>query len=275
MTDSPQPRLSASVILLREAPAEDRGFEVFLLKRNDGSGFMPGRFVFPGGGLEKSDGAGEEGLRRCAIRELWEEAGILLARGGEAVADRALLAAGRKRMEQKGLGLEESLAEMGLEPDLEALVPFARWITPKARPKRFDTWFYLAPLPQGQEAEPDQQETTEGVWLTPDQALEENNTGRVGLAPPQVRILGELAAHTSLDRLLSQTRGKTPREPVEPVMWIQGKERIILLPWDKDHQAGRPVSQVEPCPAGECSRLVHDRGRWRPFVCCPEGGGAD
>lgn len=274
MTDSPQARLAASVILLRQAPGKAPGFEVFLLKRNDGSGFMPGRFVFPGGGLEKSDGNGEKGLLRCAIRELWEESGVVLARDGkgDAPSDKALLEQGRQDLEQGGQGLEKALDGLGLEPDLEALIPFARWITPKARPKRFDTYFYLALLPQGQEAAPDNRETTEGVWLTPDQALEENLSGRVGLAPPQVRILGELAAHGSLDRLLAQTREKADLAPVQPAMWIKEKERIILLPWDKDHQAGEPVSQVVPCPAGECSRLVHDKGRWHPFVCCPDKG---
>ncbi len=277
MTDSPQPRLSASVILLREAPGEGRGFEVFLLKRNDGSGFMPGRFVFPGGGLEKSDGAGEPGLKRCAIRELWEEAGVLLARRepGSEVPAGAGLEAGRKRLEQRGLGLEDVLEEMGLKPAFDLLIPFARWITPKARSKRFDTYFYLALLPRGQKAVSDFKETTEGVWLTPDQALEENLSGRVGLAPPQVRILGELAAHSSLESVLGEAGSDGPLEPVRPVLWKDGGRRIILLPWDEDHGRGSPESRAESCPAGECTRLIHEKGRWHPYACCPGLGTKD
>ncbi len=269
MEKSEEPRLSASVILLRVPDDKSQGYEIFLLKRSDRGGFMPGRFVFPGGSLEESDGTGEKGLRNCAIRELWEEAGVALTRnnGRTDQPGQEMLEAGRKRMEQANKGLDEALGEMGLEPAPELLVPFARWITPKARTKRFDTAFYLALLPQGQVASADLKETSEGVWLTPAQALEENRSGRVGLAAPQVRILGELSAFPTQEELFKKFSALDAPEPVRPILWSENGERVILLPWDRDHGKGSPASPAGPCPAAECTRLIHDRGRWLPFTC--------
>ncbi len=265
MSQLAPPRPSASVILLKKLEAPNEPFAVYLLKRNEKSKFMPGRFVFPGGALEPSDGRPEKGgLKRCALRELWEEAGVILADDPAAVA--ALPAAGRDEARQALLsgqsGLTEALAGLGLSPDLGALIPFARWITPLARPKRFDTTFYLARMPRGQTATSDDAETSQGVWLTPHRALEENQTAGVGLAPPQVRLLGELAEAESLEALLNRPANL---EPVQPILWSDGSRRVILLPWDGDYAAGAPQNEARPCPAGQASRLVHLDGRWLPF----------
>lgn len=267
MTEQAKIRLSASVILFRVPEGESRTFEIFLLKRHSKSRFMPGRFVFPGGGLETSDGLGEPGLRHCAIRELWEEAGVALVRGDipDGPKGREILETGREMLERTGLN--EVLGELGLEPALDLMVPYARWVTPVARPKRFDTIFYLAVLPKGQKASPDLKETSEGVWLTPAQALEENKSGQMGLAPPQVRILGELSAYSSLEELFDQAGTRGDLEPVMPVLWSDQGQRVIFLPWDKDHRIGKPQSSSKPCPAESCTRLVHDEGRWHPYAC--------
>lgn len=264
-----EPLASASIILLDSKRGQGEPFGLFLLKRRTGSSFMPDRFVFPGGKVEPTDGGdsfADHTLRTCALRELWEEAGVILASDPEKVAvlgiakrDSVLakLEAGRK-------DLTQAMADLGLSPALKMLVPYARWITPPARAKRFDTMFYLALMPDGQKAISDNKETSRGIWLGPGRALEENQAGRVELAPPQVRILGELAIHDSLEHLLEAGR-QADLSPVQPFLWINGKKRVILLPWDPDYSAQEPVSAARPCPAHQCTRLVHDKGRWLPF----------
>jgi 8-oxo-dGTP pyrophosphatase MutT (NUDIX family) len=269
MPDSNKPRLSASVILVEDRPGEDEPFRLFLLKRSDGSSFMPGRYVFPGGVVEESDGPEQgEGLRLCALRELFEEAGVILATDPAAAAGLSpvLKDKARKQVHLGRESLVSALAGLGLVPDTESLVPFARWITPPARAKRFDGSFFLALRPPGQGAEADEEETTQGVWLGPARALEENRAGRVLLAAPQVRMLGELAGFESLEDLLERT-GRNIPEPIRPILWDKEGERTIILPWDPDFRAGRPLNRAEPCGAGECSRLVHVKDRWLPFLC--------
>src|ERR1700761_6660447 len=125
------PRLAATVILLRGGRD---ALEVLLAQRNPQARFMGGAWVFPGGAVGPGDGEGELGLRAAAVRELAEEAGIQL-------------------------------------DDPAALVPFSRWITPAAAKIRFDTWFFLAPLPDGGEPRVDHQEMVEARWVTAAGAL--------------------------------------------------------------------------------------------------------
>lgn len=228
---------------------------------------MPNRFVFPGGRVEPSDGPdpmAEPALRTCALRELWEEAGVILASDPAAAAALAPEERARAALEAGEAGLAPTLAGLGLTPDLEALVPYARWITPTARSQRFDTMFYLALMPAGQEAACDRKETSQGLWLGPARALEENQAGRVELAPPQVRILGELSVHSSLDSLWAAAR-RADLAPVQPFLWRKEGRRVILLPWDPDHPRQEPLTPARPCPAYQCSRLVHEKGRWWPY----------
>ena len=142
------PRPSASVVLLRRGGKHgDRALEVLLLKRSEEAKFMPGVWVFPGGGVDPEDGDGEAGHRACAVRELEEEAGI------------------------------------ALPPD-EELVLFSRWITPEVVSRRFDAWFFLALAPAHTPPEPDGVETTEAGWFEPRAALEAQHAGELNLAFP-------------------------------------------------------------------------------------------
>lgn len=264
-----EPQASASVMLLDPARGQDEPFGLFLLKRRTGSSFMPDRFVFPGGKVELGDGAeplADQTLRICALRELWEEAGVMFASDASiaALVNEPAKTKALASLEAGQISLDQAMAGLGLQPDLDGLTPYARWITPTARPKRFDTTFYLALMPEGQEAACDHKETSEGIWLGPAQALSENQAGRVELAPPQVRILGELAIHASLDDLFDSAR-QASLEPVQPFLWIEGKQRVIILPWDPDYQDQEPIAEAQPCPAHLCSRLVHDKGRWLPY----------
>lgn len=269
MNPLPQPLPSASVVLVDPDRGGSEPFGVFLLRRSQKSRFMPDRFVFPGGRVEPEDGPAPRtlaALRRCALRELWEEAGVLLARRGDGAPAGAAEQAEAAGLAAAGAGLREALAAAGLEPDLDALRIWANWITPLARPQRFDTTFFLARMPAGQEAACDQRETSEGLWLGPQAALKANQEGRVGLAPPQVRLLGQLAELPLAD-LEAPPAGDEPLAPVLPVLWLGEGRRMVLLPWDRDYalgQPGDPADMGEPCPAGQASRLVDDHGRWLP-----------
>ena len=265
-----EPRPSCSVILLDPSRGGDEPWGVYMLRRSGGSRFMPGRYVFPGGSLDPGDGPAngdEPARRRAALRELWEEAGVLLVEEPQVLAGLPAeeLASTREALHQGRLGLEEALAGLGLRPRPQALIPWARWITPAARPQRFDTFFYLALMPGGQEADCDQQETSCGLWLGPQKALAQNLAGQVELAPPQVRMIGEMAAFTQVGDMLAAAPETWP-PPVEPVLYQDKDQRMVLLPWDPDWEAGRPQSPAQACPAGQATRLVHDRGRWLPFA---------
>lgn len=269
MSGSQDIALSASVILLRPGSAPDHPFELYLLRRAGSSRFMPGRYVFPGGRLEPEDGPlppSQEALKTCALRELWEEAGVCLARPLPKAAPPAWpqIEAARAGMLAGEAVLALALAALGLEPDLKALTPYARWITPKARPRRFDTTFFLAQMPAGQTASSDEAETTEGLWVSPAQALSQNQEGRVALAPPQVRILGELSAFAGRDDLLAAAQA-ADLTPVMPKGHFTKTVRTIMLPWDPDYEAGIPTREATPSPAGQCSRLVHTDDRWLPY----------
>lgn len=268
-----QPLPSASVILIDPGRGGQEPFGVYLLRRSQKSSFMPDRFVFPGGRVEPVDGPDPTALatlRRCALRELWEEAGVLIASHADGrpagPAEQARTAAALAA----GQALDQALAGAGLDLASDQLRLWDNWITPVARPQRFDTMFFLASLPAGQEAACDQCETSEGLWLGPAAALAANQSGRVGLAPPQVRLLGQLAA---LDRARMQVLLTGPEQPLDhppvmPVLWAGDGLRVVMLPWDRDYGLGRPADPADmgqPCPAGAASRLVDDRGRWLPY----------
>jgi ADP-ribose pyrophosphatase YjhB (NUDIX family) len=283
----PVPVPSASVILVDPARGGDEPFGLFLLQRRQKASFMPNRFVFPGGRSEPSDGPdpwADGALRNCALRELWEEAGVALCQ--EPAPPAAALEGARRELMAGRAGLLTALAGLGLTPDQGALMPYARWITPTARPQRFDTMFYVARMPAGQEAICDAlcaaagqaggqtdslAETSQGLWLGPRRALAKNTQGRVELAPPQVVILGHLAELASVEELAAFCVS-ADLSPVLPVLWARGKgpeaQRLILLPWDPDYPAGAPADPDhpgQPCPASQASRLVHHRGVWGAY----------
>ncbi|MBX9751740.1 MAG: NUDIX domain-containing protein [Roseococcus sp.] len=162
------PRPAATILLLRDGPS---GLEVLMVCRAREVDFASGALVFPGGRVETTDAAlapAEDPLgafRVAAIREAWEESGILLAHppGPELPPEGEFLT---------------HLHAKGLRPSHAALTPFAHWITPAHSPKRFDTHFFLAHAPEGQEAIHDGREAVEAVWIRPGVAVEEADAGR-------------------------------------------------------------------------------------------------
>ena len=190
MTDTPAiPVPSATVLLLRDG---DHGLEVFMVLRNAGIDFAGGALVYPGGKADPADLTeetaaycdGVDGLdlvgignRVCGIRETFEEAGFLLARekGRRALVsgDRCLSlgARYRKALHSGDLTMKDLVVREDLTLACDLMVPFARWITPARSPKRFDTWFFLAPVPEGQSGSHDQEESVDSLWISPDAAL--------------------------------------------------------------------------------------------------------
>ena len=189
------PRPAASLLLARDGPD---GPELFLLARSRESAFASGALVYPGGVMDETDrnpalrartdgadGLGDDDLafRIAAIREAFEECGLLLARDRgssdllgrgrvDAIQRRFSGALADHRLDMLALAEAEDLVFAG-----DRLVPFAHWITPETQPKRFDTHFFLAGAPPGQEAGHDGHESTASVWITPAALIEAADAG--------------------------------------------------------------------------------------------------
>jgi 8-oxo-dGTP pyrophosphatase MutT (NUDIX family) len=254
-----EPRLAASVILAR--PRVGTGeIEFLLLERHRQASFMSRAHVYPGGASD----AGEDDPRLTAVRELFEEAGVLLCK--EAVP--APLLASCRRELLAGKRFDRLLAAAGLTLDLEALHYFAHWITPSAERKRFSARFYLAALPDGQEATVDQRETTAAVWVTAEEALA--GAARLRLLPPQVRTFHDLQlpARGGMAGLRQAAAGRA-RHPfaVLPRLLPQPDGFALLLPWDPEYVTAGIGESLE-MPAGHPlatgpSRFVRDEDAWK------------
>jgi 8-oxo-dGTP pyrophosphatase MutT (NUDIX family) len=225
MTTAAVPRLSATVILLRDLAGG--GVEVYMLRRPAASSFAAGAYVFPGGVLDAADSVaatialapgldveaaaarlgfeGEEGRRRgaglhlCAVRELFEETGVLLGRLGGAppgAADAPVLAGARAAL-LEGAEAAEVLPRLRLELAPELLHYVAHFITPADVPRRFDTYFFLAAAPRGQEPETHLAEAVDGGWHAPATLLESHRDDRTVLMTPTRILLAELADQPS------------------------------------------------------------------------------
>jgi 8-oxo-dGTP pyrophosphatase MutT (NUDIX family) len=200
-------------MLMRDGPT---GLEVFMVVRHHEIDFASGALVFPGGRTEAADaelareansfadGIDEtaRALRIAAIREAFEECGVLLARPkGEG----RIVPAERARALDRSAPFADLMAREGLTPATDALVPFARWITPAFLPKRFDTHFFLALAPPDQALAHDGREAVDSIWISPNAALAEQG-GRFKLLFPTVRNLWKLARHADAASALGAAR---------------------------------------------------------------------
>ena len=228
-------RPAATILMLRDAPAPGPGFEVLMVKRHHQIDFAAGALVFPGGkshagdhdpawadhatGWESVEADGAP-LRIAAIREAYEEAGVLLARDatgeiyvGEAAIDvRAAVAEDR-------VAFLDVVRELGLKLDLAALTIFARWITPPLMAKRFDTWFYVAHAPLAQLAICDGHEAVDAEWIAPSEALDLAASGQRKVIFPTRMNLQLLAESPDATAAIETARAR-PLVTVEP--WIDG-----------------------------------------------------
>jgi len=234
-----EPRQAATVLLLRDGAA---GLEVYLQRRTRGMPFAGGMTAYPGGGVDERDGdvdiawsgpspaewatafgCDERTARElvcAAVRETFEEAGVLLAGppdGGptDVVPD----VSGddwedqRQALLRRDLSLSELLAGRGLALRSDLVRPFAHWITPEIEPRRYDTKFFAAALPVGQEARHVSGEADEADWLTPATALAEMRAGTRPMLPPTIHTLGQLEPYADVAAVLAGA----PPEPLYPI----------------------------------------------------------
>jgi 8-oxo-dGTP pyrophosphatase MutT (NUDIX family) len=242
-----EPRPAATIILCRPRANE---FEVLLVKRHGKSGFMAGAHVFPGGKVDPedktwdlpvarliddvADAATATGLVVAAIRETFEECGVLLAKheSGLPLSDTAPIDVVVARI-HSGESFSEAMKGAGLVPDLDALAPLSWWITPLAEPRRYDTRFFLARVPTWQRAIVDGREVTEGAWLTPKAALDAYRRGTVVLAPPTLATIEDLASFAVIDEAKRAVR--RPLRPICPVLHTTDSGVVLALPGDPLH----------------------------------------
>jgi 8-oxo-dGTP pyrophosphatase MutT (NUDIX family) len=250
------PRLSAAVMLVRPN-ADDGGLEVFMVRRHIRSDFAPDVYVFPGGSVAAADREAEVtagvcvpldaltpdtalgvGVRVAAIRELFEEAGVLLAlRDGQPIEiDDALagrLAEWRARLQHDRAAIAELAAAEDIVLATDSLTHCAHWITPEASPKRFSTHFFLAEMPPGQAALYDEIETTHGVWIRPTDALAGYEADEFPLVFATLHQLRDLATFATLADAFAAWRGHSPATIMPRVILRDGAE-LILLPGEAD-----------------------------------------
>lgn len=248
----PVPRPASTLLLIRDGAS---GLEVFVVQRHHQIDFAGGATVFPGGKVEDGDrdpglrarcaGAGALGddelaFRVAAIREAFEECGVLLARarGQQALVPVARLADLLKRWRAEVRGHRVSIADLASAEDLELacdlLVPFAHWITPEGMPKRFDTWFFLMAAPPGQFAAHDGTESVDSAWISPRRALEQAEAGQRTIIFPTRLNLAKLArSRTTADAVAAARASRIVT--VLPRVERGPKGLVLRIPAEADY----------------------------------------
>ncbi len=211
-------------------PDGDTAMEVFMVRRQDRSGFVGGHHVFPGGVVDPADGSAEwESLCTgpsdrfvvSAVRELLEESGVLLVTDGSGTRPelRAEELAGLARQVHSGeCSLADVCRDRGWQLDTQSLHLWSNWITPEGQPRRYDTRFFLGVAPDDQEAVHDEVELTEGRWATPAEFLRLHQAGEVLMILPTVATLRSVEGFASTAEALAAVASKQPVLPVEPQM---------------------------------------------------------
>ncbi len=225
-----EPRLAATVLLVRDSAAprvDGSTLEVWLMERSRAVGFMARAWVFPGGRVDPADAEvafeaplpfGPAAAWIGAVREVNEEAGVRL--------------------------------------DAASLRPWSRWITPEIEPRRYDTWFFAAALPDGEVAVADGGEAAQGDWFAPAEAVARIEAGTLPVAPPTLRTLAELARYTTVAEALARP---VHAPPICPRFWKDeaAGSLWVLLPGDAGHPVEDPSLAVAPP-----TRFSFDAGRW-------------
>jgi 8-oxo-dGTP pyrophosphatase MutT (NUDIX family) len=269
-------RPASTVVLLRPA----HPFDVFLVRRSDSIAFMGGAHVFPGGRVDAADeiddiDTASDGVQAAvarmpdvapatavahhvaALRELFEEAGVLLARPLTAMAaDR--LAAYRRDLLAGSTAFADIIRREHLRLALDELAYFAHWVTPEIETRRFDTRFFLARAPEGQTPVHDEGETSHSEWLAPLAAIERCRAGHISLPPPTWTTLDMLSKFDSIDAAFAWARRK-PIPRVQPRFEKRGERTLLFYPGDPMYPA------VEGFEATE-TRFELENRRWRPIA---------
>jgi 8-oxo-dGTP pyrophosphatase MutT (NUDIX family) len=243
------PRASATVMLVRDTPS---GLEIFMVVRDRQVDIATGAVVFPGGKVDADDAAsgwpdvhapGAPGLAYwiAAVRETYEESGLLLARertsGAVVTAAKAsaLAAATRTPLLGGSVLFSALMATAGLVPALDLMAPFAHWVTPVTAPKRFDTHFFLAAALPGQAASHDGREAVQSFWMRPQELLVEGAAGRQTLVPPTRLNLELLAETTTVADAIAAARAR-PVVTVMPVAKSTPDGLLLTIPKDAGYK---------------------------------------
>jgi 8-oxo-dGTP pyrophosphatase MutT (NUDIX family) len=237
-------RDAATVILVRDEPLPegDTALEVFMVRRHNRSGFVGGHHVFPGGVVDEDD-RDPEWVERCrgpfdpfavaAIRELLEEAGVLLAVHRDTDAEVAIGPARISAMARAVHGGSRRFLDACREDDLDLrtsdLALWSHWITPEGEPRRYDTRFFVAVAPADQEAIHDDLELTEGSWGTPGHFLEQRTQGQIQMILPTVATLRSIETYRSTGELMADARAKGAISPTAPVIRREEDGSITIL----------------------------------------------
>ncbi|ONK13039.1 NUDIX domain-containing protein [Streptomyces sp. MP131-18] len=248
------PRRAATVMLLRDGA--EGAVEVFLLRRRASMAFAAGAYAYPGGSVDPRDGPdneeeGGEGnadgaVVAAAVRETFEEAGVLLAgpppgglvadvTGADWEEDRAALAGGR-------LPFADFLNRRGLVVRTDLLGRWARWITPEFEARRYDTHFFVAALPAGQRTRNASTEADRTLWLRPGDAVAAYERGELLMMPPTITTLRELAPFPTVAEALAAARDRD----VAPIMAqarVEGRE--VVLSWPGYEEFEKRVTAVD------------------------------
>ena len=255
---------AATVTLVRDSK---HGLEVLMMERNLRSVFVPGNYVFPGGAVDEQDAAPDAselcaglddaqasaalgiasgGLAYwvAAIRESFEEAGLLLAYGPgggivELICDEMIerFSVYRQAVDEGGRSLASIVREEGLRIAADQLVYFSHWITPVGAPRRYDTRFFVAEAPPAQASLHDNRETISHVWIHPGVALDQHRAGGFKMRTPTVRTLEQFASFEHVASLLKAMRAQRDVPAILPRLAKDGRR---LLPGDAgyDEAAG-------------------------------------
>ena len=244
-----EPRHAATVVLLRDGAD---GIEAYLLRRLGSMAFAGGMYVFPGGSVDPRDGDADiawqgpppaewaaplnadERLARAlvaaAVRETFEESGVLLATPYDA-GNREHWKTEQAALLDRSASMAEVLARNGLVLRADLLRPWAHWVTPEIEPKRFDTRFFVAALPEGQEPVHYRGESDHSEWMTPRDAVERHASGELGMLPPTVFTLAELSAYDTVAGVLAAGERRDVKR-VLPRIVVDGDDVLLLLPGD-------------------------------------------
>lgn len=250
-------RPAATVMLLRDHP--DEGLQVFMLQRTLSAAFARGMYVFPGGRVDPADAAQEVesvcqrlddaeasailGVRSgglaywvAAIRECFEEAGVLLAADpatgsgpGAAVADRA---AERALVHAGELSMVDLCRRLGTSLLPGTMHYVSHWITPVGESRRFDTRFFLAPAPADQVPVHDDSETVDSLWISPSEALRRHDRRELAMIPPTIANLQMIDGHGTVAEACAAAAAMPRPTAIEPRLRIDGEGRVVgvILP---------------------------------------------
>src|SRR5437763_5946154 len=257
-----EPRHASTVVLLRDRPD---GMQAYLLRRARTMAFAAGMYVFPGGSVDPRDEtlsddawagpppaawaallSADEGLTKAlvcaAVRETFEESGVLLAGAGrdDVVADTTGedWELDRVALVDRSLSFAALLDRRGLVLRADLLRPWAHWITPELEPKRFDTRFFVAALPTGQRTRDVGGEADRVAWVRPGDALAAADSGAMGMLPPTAFTLSELATYETVTAVLAAGTARDVKPVLPKIVLGDDDEARLLLPHDEGYPGG-------------------------------------